>query len=57
MAVTRRHLTGYLKGIPGAATLRQRLVVTETMAACVELLEESRQRRAAARSHDMEASL
>jgi len=57
VAVTRRHLTGYLKGIPGAAALRQRLVVTDTMAACVELLEESRQRRAAARSHDMEASL
>lgn len=57
VAVTRRHLTGYLKGIPGAAALRQRLVVTDTMAACVELLEESRQRRAASRSHDMEASL
>ena len=52
VAVTRRHLTGYLKGIPGAAVLRQRLVVTDTMSACFEILDEARQRpeRAAGRS-------
>ncbi len=57
VAVTRRHLTGYLKGLPGAAILRQRLVVTDTMAACFDLLEESRQRRSGGRSHDAEVSL
>lgn len=57
VAVTRRHLTGYLKGLPGAAILRQKLVVTDTMQACFDLLEESRQRRPGGRAHDAEATL
>ncbi len=47
VAVTRRHLTGYLKGIPGAAALRQRLVVTDSMQGCYELLDASREQVAA----------
>ncbi len=39
--VTRRHLTGYLKGLPGAAVLRQRLVVTDSLAGNEALLDEA----------------
>lgn len=41
VAVTRRHLTGYLKGLPGAAILRQRLVVTESLDGNLSLLDEA----------------
>jgi nifR3 family TIM-barrel protein len=44
VSCTRRHLTGYLRGIPGAAQLRQALVTTPTLAGCLALLEETRQR-------------
>jgi len=37
--VTRRHLAGYLKGLPGAAALRQRLLVEDSLARCLEILE------------------
>src|SRR5262245_38410193 len=37
--VTRRHLAGYLKGLPGAATLRQRLLVEDSLARCIEILD------------------
>jgi tRNA-dihydrouridine synthase B len=37
--VTRRHLTGYLRGIPGAASLRQGLVVCDSLQGCLEILE------------------
>ncbi len=39
--VTRRHLTGYLKGLPGAALLRQRLVVTDGLAENEAILDEA----------------
>jgi len=41
---TRRHLSGYLKGIPGAATLRQKLNTIDTLAGCLEVLDESESR-------------
>jgi nifR3 family TIM-barrel protein len=44
--VSRRHLTGYLKGLPGAAALRKELVTTDTLAGCVEILEAARARAA-----------
>jgi tRNA-dihydrouridine synthase B len=36
--VTRRHLTGYLKGLPGAGALRKRLLVEDSLARCLEIL-------------------
>ena len=36
---TRRHLAGYLKGIPGAAALRQELNYCDTLAGCLEILD------------------
>ena len=41
--VTRRHLSGYLRGLRGAAALRQSLVVCDSYAGCVEILERARQ--------------
>ena len=38
VAVTRRHLSGYLRGLPGAASLRQRLVTCGTLEGCLEIL-------------------
>jgi tRNA-dihydrouridine synthase B len=38
VAVTRRHLSGYLRGLPGAASLRQRLVTCPTLDGCLEIL-------------------
>ena len=35
---TRRHLAGYLKGIPGAAMLRQRLNTCESLDGCLAIL-------------------
>lgn len=51
---TRRHLSGYLKGIPGAAALRQRLNTTDSLARCLEVLDdaESRVRRGEAATED-----
>ena len=37
--VTRRHLSGYLRGIPGAAALRQKLVVEPSLQGCLDLLD------------------
>jgi nifR3 family TIM-barrel protein len=52
VAVTRRHLAGYLRGIPGAAAIRQQLVTTDTLDGCLGILEEVRRRRhAAIREH------
>ena len=39
VAVTRRHLSGYLRGMPGAAALRQRLVTCDSLAGCLEILD------------------
>ncbi len=38
---TRRHLSGYLKGLPGAASLRQRLNHCDTLEGCCAILEEA----------------
>ena len=40
--VTRRHLSGYLNGLPGAAALRRRLLFCDTLEGCLEILEEAR---------------
>jgi nifR3 family TIM-barrel protein len=36
--VTRRHLSGYLHGLRGAAALRRRLLFCDTLAGCLEIL-------------------
>jgi nifR3 family TIM-barrel protein len=36
--VTRRHLTGYLKGLPGAGALRKRLLVEDSLERCLAIL-------------------
>ena len=38
VAVTRRHLSGYLRGLPGAASLRQRLVRCDSLQGCLDIL-------------------
>jgi len=37
VAVTRRHLSGYLRGIAGAASLRQRLVTCDSLGGCLDI--------------------
>jgi len=39
--VTRRHLSGYLRGLRGAAALRQRLLVCDTLEGCLEILDQA----------------
>ena len=39
---TRRHLSGYLKGLAGAAALRQRLNTCDTLEGCLEILSDAR---------------
>ena len=41
---TRRHLSGYLKGIPGAAALRQRLNLCDSLDGCLAILDEAEAR-------------
>jgi len=41
--VTRRHLAGYLKGLPGAAILRKRLLLEDSLSLCLEILAEARE--------------
>ncbi len=36
---TRRHLSGYLRGLRGAALLRQRLLTCDSLAGCLEILD------------------
>jgi tRNA-dihydrouridine synthase B len=45
--VTRRHLAGYLKGLPGAADLRRRLNACDSLAGCLEILDGARRPAAA----------
>lgn len=45
---TRRHLSGYLTGLPGAGELRRRLNVTDSLAGCLELLDAAEGRLLAA---------
>jgi tRNA-dihydrouridine synthase len=47
--VTRRHLTGYLRGIFGASAIRKRLLFCETLAGCLEILREEEDRLGDAR--------
>ncbi|MDP9152219.1 MAG: tRNA dihydrouridine synthase DusB [Myxococcota bacterium] len=44
---TRRHLAGYLKGLPGAASLRERLNRCESLAGCLAILDGALSREAA----------
>jgi tRNA-dihydrouridine synthase len=46
--VTRRHLTGYLRGLQGAAAIRKRLLFCDSLAGCLDILEEERVRLARA---------
>ncbi|NUP07415.1 MAG: tRNA dihydrouridine synthase DusB [Polyangiaceae bacterium] len=46
--VTRRHLTGYLRGLPGAASIRKRLLFCDSLAGCLEILAEEGERLAQA---------
>jgi tRNA-dihydrouridine synthase B len=46
VAVTRRHLSGYLKGLPGAAALRQALVYCDSLEGCLEILNGAQARAA-----------
>ena len=46
--VTRRHLSGYLRGLPGAAQLRQRLNTCDSLSGCFEILDQSDAAHAAA---------
>lgn len=55
VSCTRRHLSGYLKGIPGAAALRQKLNLTGSLQGCLDLLDEARVRRGHPESEAMEA--
>jgi len=41
--VTRRHLSGYLRGLPGAAALRKKLLIVDELATCLTILEEAEQ--------------
>lgn len=46
--VTRRHLSGYLSGLPGAASLRQRLNLCDSLEGCLAILAEAEERLARA---------
>lgn len=39
--VTRRHLSGYLRGLPGASALRKKLLVVDELATCLSILDEA----------------
>lgn len=43
--VTRRHLAGYLKGLPGAAALRKMLLLEDSLAGCLDILASVREAR------------
>ncbi|MDI1434367.1 MULTISPECIES: tRNA dihydrouridine synthase DusB [Polyangium] len=45
--VTRRHLAGYLHGLPGAAALRRALNACDSLEGCLAILDEALSRRAA----------
>jgi tRNA-dihydrouridine synthase len=42
--VTRRHLAGYLRGLPGAAALRRDLLVRDSLAECLDVLAAAEER-------------
>ncbi|WP_437311560.1 tRNA dihydrouridine synthase DusB [Sorangium sp. So ce388] len=45
--VTRRHLTGYLRGLPGASALRRELLFCDSLAGCLDILDSAAQKLAA----------
>jgi len=45
--VTRRHLSGYLRGLAGAAALRRKLLFCDSLGGCLEILDEATARLAA----------
>jgi nifR3 family TIM-barrel protein len=45
--VTRRHLTGYLRGLPGASSIRKRLLFCDSLEGCLAILAEEGERLAA----------
>lgn len=45
--VTRRHLSGYLKGLPGAAALRRELLFCDSLSGCLDILDAAGERLAA----------
>ncbi|AKT40819.1 tRNA dihydrouridine synthase DusB [Chondromyces crocatus] len=45
--VTRRHLSGYLRGLPGAAALRRELLFCDSLEGCLQILDAAGQRLAA----------
>ncbi|MFO0550964.1 MAG: tRNA-dihydrouridine synthase [Polyangiaceae bacterium] len=51
--VTRRHLTGYLRGLPNAGAIRRRLLFCDSLAGCLEILDEE-ERALAARARPVE---
>lgn len=46
--VTRRHLTGYLRGLPNASAIRRRLLFIESLAGCLDVIAEEEERLATA---------
>ncbi len=52
--VSRRHLTGYLKGLPGASRIRQRLLTVDELATCLTILAEEEDRVLSGRALDDE---
>ena len=42
--VTRRHLAGYLRGLPQAAALRRELLTEDSLERCLEILEAASER-------------
>jgi nifR3 family TIM-barrel protein len=46
---TRRHLTGYLKGLPGAGALRRTLLFCDSLEGCLAILDEAEARMNAGR--------
>jgi nifR3 family TIM-barrel protein len=45
--VTRRHLSGYLRGLAGASALRRTLLFCDSLAGCLQILDEAEARLAA----------
>lgn len=45
--VTRRHLAGYLRGLPGAAALRRMLLFCDELAGCLRILDDAAEKLAA----------
>jgi tRNA-dihydrouridine synthase len=53
--VTRRHVAGYLKGLPGAVALRKALFEIESLAGCVDMLHAAEENLAASGSCAIES--